>query len=165
MSDYVHLPPLTEEQVEALTALHREFKAKPVSSIRRRMGANTNRNMSIYSVSKWLSWTAEQRARFRAQYPEAFHRKALVSYFIQFPGGKGFLDRQTTWEGQRQAGTIVAYALHSDQHIWINDTKVMLNVGQGIAFNLREVHEVKRSTKKALWANVMVLQEPSELLN
>ncbi|MNF18686.1 hypothetical protein D3C80_2229140 [compost metagenome] len=46
--------------------------------------------------------------------------------------------------------------MYDGQHILINGQKVILNAGEGIAFHVSQLHEVKKSKLDALWANTMV---------
>jgi hypothetical protein len=158
MSDYVHLPKLETEAVTALRTLYAEFNPRLATGRRLRMGANAAENLSVYKDTQWFTWTAAQRQRFKDAFNNSPHvAKALTGYFLEFPKKVGFLDLMNTWvsQGDRSA-IIVAYAMNDAQQILINDTKVVLNAGEGIAFHISQLHEVKKSKRDALWANTMV---------
>ncbi|MNF35470.1 hypothetical protein D3C81_331420 [compost metagenome] len=158
MSDYTHLPKIETEAVEALRTLYTEFNPRFATAQRRRVGANTNQNLSVYKDTRWFKWSAEQRKRFKDAFNNSPHvARALVGYFLEFPKNSGFLDLMDTWadQGERSA-IIVAYAMYDGQHILINGQKVILNAGEGIAFHVSQLHEVKKSKLDALWANTMV---------
>lgn len=165
MSAYYLLPNLESDKVEALKSLYAELKPPLAESFRRRRGVNTNKRLSQYRTTKWFTWNQAQRDMFRLNYPERYHSKSIVSYFIEFPKNHGFMDRMTTWVGDRHCGTIIAYALNDGQHILINDQKVTLNKGEGMVFNLKHIHEVKPSTINSLWANVMVMQPAEDFVD
>jgi hypothetical protein len=164
MPDYIHLQKLPEESVAQLLALYSEFSPPFATSHRLRMGANLGAKPSVYKDTRWFKWTAEQRQRFKTAFDNRAHvAKALVGYFLEFPKNVGFLDVMTTWAelGERSA-IIVAYAINDGQHIVINSNKVVLNAGEGIAFHVSQIHEVKKSKLDALWANTMVLGKLSD---
>jgi hypothetical protein len=158
MTEFAHLPKLEPEAVEALRALYTEFNPRFATSMRRRVGANVAENLSVYKDTRWFKWTADQRKRFKdafANRPSV--TKALVGYFLEFPKNDGFLDLMNTWvDAGDRAAIIVAYALKDGQNITINDEKHILNAGDGIAFRVSCLHEVKKSKLDALWANTMV---------
>lgn len=157
MADYRGLTRISNEDIRALKELYKELNPPYVTSHRRRNGVNIYKNLSIYKDTRWFKWSQAQRDRFRAHYPEKYHSKALVAYFIEFPKEEGFLDRMETWVGKQQKSNIIAYALNKGQHIYLNDKRVEVGQGEGIVFSLSSVHEVKPSKAGALWANVMVL--------
>lgn len=156
--NYTRLPPLSKENVEALTQLYAELDPPEAVSHHRRNGVNIQNNLSVYKNTKWFWWSRKQRQLFKDNYLPAFTSKALVGYFIEFPAKRGFLDRMEAWVDASSAGVIIAYALHDNQHIWLDDKKVVLSKGEGIAFSLRRVHEVKPSKTRAVWANLMVTE-------
>lgn len=174
MPSYVHLQKLPPESVEQLVSLFGEFNPPFATSIRRRIGNDrTNRlrmgsngidSLSVYRDTRWFKWTAEQRNRFKAAFTNPKHTNALVGYFIHFPQNTGFLDVMESWKGQGEnSSIIIAYAMYDGQSIYIEDEQVVLQSGEGIAFHVSSVHQVKKSKLDALWANTMVLGKLSDL--
>lgn len=168
MSDYIMLPKLPAESVAALLELYSEFSPAFATSFRRRIGksptsrmrigASGQSKLSVYKDTRWFKWSPEQRQRFKDAFPNKMHTKALVGYFIEFPKNGGFLDEMDAWADQGDAASvIIAHALKDGQNIVISGEKVVLNAGEGIAFKISKVHEVKPSEFDALWANTMVL--------
>lgn len=159
MSGYVPLPQLTPESVAGLKEIYAELNPPVATCQRVRMGANIGTKISHYKDTRWFKWSADQRKRFKDYFDNSSRvTKALVGYFIEFPKNCGYLDLQTTWAGQgTRTAIITAYALNDGQHIIIDDKKVVLNAGQGIAFHVSAIHEVKKSKRDSLWANTMVL--------
>lgn len=164
MPDYIHLQQLPKESVAQLLELYGEFNPPFATSHRLRMGANLGAKPSVYKDTRWFKWNADQRLRFKNAFDNRDHvSKALVGYFLEFPKNVGFLDVMTTWAdlGER-AAIIAAFALNDGQHIEINGNKVVLNAGEGIAFHVSQIHEVKKSKLGAVWANTMVLGKLSD---
>lgn len=168
MSDYVMLPKLPKESVEKLLALYTEFNPPFATSLRRRIGksptsrmrigANGQKRLSVYKDTRWFKWSPTQRQRFKDAFPNEMHTKALVGYFLEFPKDVGFLDEMDAWVATGEAAAIiVAHALKDGQNIVISGKKIILNAGDGIAFRVSKIHEVKPSEFDALWANTMVL--------
>lgn len=156
--NYTRLPPLSKDNVAALLQLYTELDPPEAVSHHRRNGVNIQNNLSVYKNTRWFWWSRKQRQLFKDNYLSAFTNKALVGYFIEFPAKRGFLDRMEAWVDSDSAGVITAYALNDNQHIWLDGTKVVLSKGEGIAFSLRRVHEVKPSKTRAVWANLMVTE-------
>jgi len=161
---HVIYPALDEQNVKALVELRSEFELPNVRSNSRRMGENSCHNLSVYKNTRWFSWNRDQRQRFKDALPKKQWEKAVVGWFLDFPAKEGFLDRMTTWVNEVQSGTIIAYALRTNQSILINDEPVMVKKGEGIGFSLRNIHEIKRSQEGQLWACVMVLDSPDRYM-
>jgi hypothetical protein len=164
MSDYVNMPKLEPEAVAQLVELYREINPPVAKSHRVRMGMNIGKVISHYRDTRWFRWTAKQRKLFKDLFGNRDHvRRGLVGYFLGFPANDGFLDVMDTWADQGdRAAVIVAYALFDGQSIWLNGERIILQAGEGIAFRISVVHEVKRSKLEAVWANTMVLGNPAD---
>lgn len=161
---YVRLPALPPEAVAQLRQHYQEVPVKRAESHRRRMGENTVNALSIYRYSRWFDWTAAQRKAFKKHLPPSQAEKAIVGWFLDIDPEVGFLDRMTTWVGKTMAGTILSYSLKGEAQILINDRVVRVPEGEGICFNLREIHEIKPSPNGQLWACLMVLEEPTAFI-
>jgi hypothetical protein len=155
-------PALSAEQQAELIELSKEMKWIEAYSFRRRMGVNGADALSIYKNTRWFTWTAKQRNKYKALLPEHMVNQAVVGWYLDLPAGDGFLDRMTVWVDKPNSGTAIAYALRGDQTILINDKPVLVKQGQGIGFSLREIHEIKPSEEGQLWACVMVRGQPVE---
>lgn len=159
MPDYISLPKLAPERVAQLKELYAELNPPIATAHRVRMGANIGSVVSHYKDSRWFRWTAAQRQIFKDAFDNRPHiQRALIGYFLEFPEKDGFLDLMTTWEGRgERCAVIIAHALNDGQHIWLNGKKVVLQAGDGIAFHVSVLHEVKKSKHQSLWANTMCL--------
>lgn len=153
---YIPVKKLTEERIEKLLELHDTVKPQLAVSHRRRNGVNIEKNLSVYTYQRWFNWNRHQRGFFRSCFPPELAGKAITGYFIGFPAEEGHLDLMLTWVDRIGSGTMIAYALHDNQHVWLDGRKVTVNKGEGIAFSLKVPHQVKHSTEEALWANIMV---------
>ena len=169
MPNYINLQKLPEESVEALKKLYSEFNPPFATGVRRRIGKSDQARLatadmgdqsllSVYKDTRWFKWTTEQRKRFRDAIGNEKYTKALVGYFLELPRNKGFIAEMDAWVHMGEgAAVIIAYALKDGQTITIAGEKVIVNTGEGIAFKLSHIHEVKKSKRDALWANTMVL--------
>lgn len=157
---YKLYPKLSKDAIDNLKALRGELPMVESHSIRRRMGENGPARLSWYLTTRSFTWTAAQRARFVAELPPVQTKGSLVNWFVEYPAKTGFLDRMVYWVGADIAGTVIAYALDGDYEILIQDKRVVVPRGEGIGFNLREIHEIKESKTGQLWACMMVLGDP-----
>jgi hypothetical protein len=155
------LKKLSPTRVTRLRQLFDTFNLKQASSHRLRMGENGASNQSVYFTTRWFTWRYQIRDMFKAQLPEAMVNSAMVGWFLHLPPETGFLDRMTTWVGKEAgSGTAMAYSLQDGQVIYLNDIPHQLNRGDGIGFNLSEIHEIRPSAEGQLWACVMVRGRP-----
>ncbi len=157
---YVRFPKLSDEALATLQRLRDQVQFTESESHRRRMGENGQQALSRYRYSRYFFWPHAIRSAFKAQFPSKQAGQAVVGWYLELDPEVGFLDRMTYWVGKRQSGTSIAYALHADQVIYINDEPVTVPKGEGIGFNLSEIHEIKPSDDGQLWACVMVLGAP-----
>lgn len=155
------LKKLTPSRVTRLRELFDTFSLTQATSHRQRMGENGAENSSVYFTTRWFGWRYQVRDLFKEQLPPAIVSKALVGWFLHLPPNTGFLDRMTTWVGREdESGTAMAYSMQDGQVIRLNDVEHQLNRGDGIGFNLSEVHEIFPSDAGQLWACVMVRGRP-----
>lgn len=141
---------------ESLTAFDTLIESVTFSTNNIRLGANGIERLSNYSHSRWFDWSADQRTAFKNAFGSETD-KALVGWFLKFPANTGFLDLMTYWQDKIMAGNIIAYALNDNQRIWLNDTEILVNRGEGVKFSLKIPHEVKVSNSPQNWACVMQL--------
>jgi hypothetical protein len=157
------LKPLTPSRVHTLKQLFDTFSLVQASSHRLRMGENGAKNLSTYYTTRWFTWRWQVRDMFKLQFPEKMVQRATVGWFLYIPPEVGFLDRMTAWVGKEAgSGTAMAYAMQNGQTLLLNDREVTLNRGEGIGFNLSEIHEIKPSAQGQLWACVMVRGAPNQ---
>lgn len=154
---YKKLETLTKTK---LTKLQTLFSQVTFTDKNRRVGANGLAKMSIYTYSKWTSWTRIEKAAYKECFNVKFIDKAVVGWFLHFPKDTGFLDVMNYWLDEPVAGIIVAYAL-DDQEIIIDNEIVKVAAGEGIEFSLKQLHEIKPASKDQNWACLMTLV-PSE---
>lgn len=150
---YKKISVLSNESLLSLNSLIQEvhFSDKSI-----RLGANGTNKLSKYSHSRWFDWNATQRSLFKSSFG-AEAQKAIVGWFLTLPENTGFLDLMTYWQDKTMAGTIVTYALNDNQQIWLNNSEIILNRGEGLEFSLRIPHEIKISSVQQKWACIMKL--------
>lgn len=127
-------------------------------SIRRRVGANGQDALSVYSNSKWYNWDRKTRAHFKLLFPDQYVKKALIGWFLDIPREDGFLDLMTYWKDDVMPAVVAAYALRDNQTLWLDGKPFTANRGEGILFTLDCLHEIKPSQDGQRWACVMYLQ-------
>ena len=119
------------------------------------MGVNGINNLSMYEYSRFMTWTAEQRAEFSKWFPQQADSKAVVKHFVKYEANKGFLDRIETWVNDRSPSWLTCYNLEGEGNIILNSTPTIVPVGYGITFSLNEPHEIKPSQIGTTWAFVV----------
>jgi len=152
---YKILNALTEEQKNNLLTLQSQVTMVPATSHRRRMGVNINKKLSVYNLSKYLKWTADQRKVFKDNFPANADSKAVVKWFVEYPATTGFLDRMTYWENEPSPSWLTCYNLKGAGDITLNNENITVPVGQGIVFSVDMIHEIKPTAQGTLWACVM----------
>jgi hypothetical protein len=148
------LDPISEDSVETLQAMMAglTFHDNDV-----RVGANGIEKLSVYETTKWLEWSREDRAAFKAALPEAYVTKAVIGSFLHLPADTGFLDTQDFWTKTPMAGTMISYALEDDMDITINGETIPVAKGEGIKFHLSHVHEISTKATDQNWACLMCM--------
>lgn len=154
---YVNYPALRSTKTDGLIELSKTITFKNAVSNKRRIGENRFENLSVYENSRWYGWSAQQRKAFKSLLPEDLVKRSVVGWFLKIPEESGFLDRMTFWVDKPFAGTVVAYALKDRQVVHLNDQPTSVRLGEGLSFNLKVIHEIKRSRQGQLWACLMVL--------
>lgn len=124
------------------------------------LGVHGYQRLSIYTNSKWYDWTRQQKQEFKSCFETDYVNKAIIGWFINYPKEVGFLDRTEYWKTTNSAGIVLAYALTDGLDIHLNDTRVTVNQGEGIAFSLRIPHEIKAKTVDQRWACLMTMSMP-----
>jgi len=150
---YKTLTSLNQESVELLQTLKDEVRFR---SDNIRIGANKTANRSVYSESKWYDWTRDQKSQFKTAMGNLVDN-AVVGWFINFPKN-GFLDEMDYWLDKTSAGTIVAYSLTDNNKIIIQDEETVCQIGEGISFSLKQIHEIKPEPINRTWACIMQLK-------
>jgi hypothetical protein len=79
---YKILNALTEEQKNNLLTLQSQITMVPATSHRRRMCANINKKLSVYNLSKYLKWTADQRKVFKDNFPTIRNKAKAPSFAL-----------------------------------------------------------------------------------
>lgn len=163
MNDKLYRMPILSAQVISDLRLHySQVPHVQASSHRRRMGENGPLAPSVYTFSRWYTWTKAKRDDFKALWREDIIKDAMVGWHLAFPPVIGFLDRMTTWVGEIRTGSVVSYNIGGDCTILIDDRPVVVKHGEGIAFNLRMIHEIKASKAGQQWACIMTLHNPAK---
>lgn len=157
MSTHKQLISLTSETVSKLSNLSDNVQ---YSSKIEHLGVNGCDRPSVYISSKWYDWTRQQKQEFKICFDSAYTDAALIGWFLKYPKDTGFLDRTEYWKNTNSAGIVLAYALNDGQDIHLDDVKVPVLKGQGIAFSLRIPHEVKAKNTEQRWACLMTLSVP-----
>lgn len=157
---YKILDALDDAKYQELVDLQKEVTMREATSHRRRVGANGTGNLSIYSVSKFLTWKAAQRKVFKENFPAEANAKALVKWFQEFPEKTGFLDLMTYWKDEASPNYITAYCLAGNGGITFNGKDVIVPVKQGIVYSLNEIHNIKQTADGSIWACVMTRSNP-----
>lgn len=158
---YLRYPKLDPQPLSALTHLAGAQSFENSVSYRRRIGAGGQQALSEYAYSRWYGWSRKDREGFQTCFPAHVVDRSVVGWFLKIPPTTGFLDRMTTWVGQKMAGTVLAYALMPEQELVLNDQVVTVADGEGVMFNLGIIHEIKPSSRGQLWACVMTPYAPS----
>lgn len=124
----------------------------------KRMGANGVENPSIYTYSKWKTWSHSHRQLYKSMFNADDIDKALIGWYLKFSADTGFLDLMTTWVTGRHCGSVIAYSLNNNQNLWLQGQELVLQQGEGIKFKLNVPHEVKQSSQEQLWACIMQVE-------
>jgi hypothetical protein len=148
---------LTNLNPENLTVLRNLRDQLEYNSNIVRLGMSGTSNPSVYQVSRWKTWTRIQKNDFKNQFSQEFLSTAIMGWIVKYPANTGFLDKMNAWVDSKVAGTVIAYALEDSQNIWINDTEVIVNSGEGIKFSLKHLHEIKTQGTDQSWACLMCL--------
>lgn len=163
---YKKLPTLSESRVVALKELADTVHLKTSVGSRVRMGRNKEKRLSRYLYSKWFNWSRKERQIYREAVGESRAKEAVQCWFLRIPEKDGFLDVMDTWVYQGgRAAVIATYAVGGDQTIWIGDEEILVKKGEGIAFRLSELHEIRESEEGQLWACMMTQMSPEGIAN
>lgn len=128
------------------------YSDKPI-----RLGSGGIEKRSVYTFSKWKSWNKDQRNLFKNSLPTNQIQLSVIGWFLKFPKDTGFLDEMNYWVDMKGCGTILAYALNDNQTINIAGNNVTLNAGDGVKFNLTQLHHIDKSASGQNWACLMQL--------
>jgi len=123
-----------------------------------RLGISGIDNISVYSSSRWKSWSRDQKAIFKSCFPEDIINKSLIGWFLHIPKNSGFLDLMLKWADQKTCGTVLAVALNDNQTVYLDGNAVTVNKGQVIKFKLSVPHEIVKSNVEQKWACAMILE-------
>lgn len=151
---YELLDPISDDSVATLQTLMAglTFHENDV-----RVGANGIEKLSVYETTKWLEWSREDRAAYKAALPAEFVEKAVIGSFLHLPATTGFLDIQDFWTKTPMAGTMCSFALEDDMDITINGETISVAKGQGIKFHLSNLHEISTKATDQNWACLMCM--------
>lgn len=152
----IRLPTLEQKALDVLNTISTSVPFILANNRHRHIGANRGNNVSQYEFSRWYEWKRNQRNDYKTAFNPKQVERSVVGWFLKLKPNVDFLDKMTQWEGQSGFGTIVSYALQDNQAILINNRQFILNKGEGITFNVNEVHEIKPSTEGQLWACLML---------
>jgi len=155
---YKQIPKLVDENLIKLVNLSNVVSYRDKIE---HIGVNGYNRLSVYNTSKWYDWTRQQKQEFKSCFENDFSNNAIIGWFLKFPKTIGFLDKIDYWKTTNSAGIILAYALNDEQNIYLNDEKVIVRKGEGIAFSLRNTHEVKTKATEQNWACLMTMSMPS----
>lgn len=147
---------ITRLNDESLEILQNLISQVPFRSDNIRIGVNKTSNKSVYSESKWYNWNRQQKIQFKEAMGSLVDT-AVVGWFIKFPQN-GFLDKMDYWLDKTSAGTIVAYSLNNNNKIIMQDQEVKCDLGEGISFSLKQIHEIKPESFERNWACLMQLK-------
>jgi len=153
---------LSNLTIENLDKLARLSRVVNYSDKIEHIGVNGYSQLSVYNTSKWYNWTRQQKQEFKSCFDTEFSNKALIGWFLKFPKDTGFLDKMEYWKNTDSAGVVLAYAICDNQEIYLNENKVEVNKGEGIAFSLRAMHEVKSKLTDQHWACLMTMSMPEK---
>jgi len=152
------LPKLTTENLNKLENLSNTIVYRDKIE---HIGVNGYSRLSVYNTSKWYDWSRQQKQEFKSCFENTLSNKAIIGWFLKFPKDTGFLDKMEYWKKTNSAGIVLAYAMRDDQEIYLDETKVSVNEGEGIAFSLRTTHEIKSKITEQNWACLMTMSMPS----
>jgi len=151
---------LSKLNIEELDKLTRLSGVVKYSDKIEHIGVNGYSRLSVYNTSKWYDWNRQQKQEFKSCFEDELSNKAIIGWFLKFPKNVGFLDKMEYWKNTNSAGVVLAYALHDGQEIYINENKVEVSIGEGIAFSLRTTHEVKTKLTDQHWACLLTMSMP-----
>jgi hypothetical protein len=154
---YKILDSLTPTQIANLLELQSNVTMVPATGVRRRIGVNGINNLSVYSYSRYLTWTSAQRKIFSDNYPTNADSKAFIKWFVEFPADTGFLDRLETWKDDKSPSWYTCYNIRGAGSITLNGVDITIPAGQGITYPLSIPHEMKSTSTSALWACVVTM--------
>ena len=122
------------------------------------MGVRGADALSVYEVAKWYYFGAQNRKRFKAQFPNDKISKAYTGWYLRIPSG-GFIDKIATWVDKASQNIYYfSVALYDNQCILIDDVPHVFNSGDVLWFNLRSTYEIPKTETEQLWACILVAE-------
>lgn len=149
---------VTIDKVEALRSLSDMVTFRDSSSVRRRMGVNGSKALSIYNTAKWYNFKAAVRNNFRECFPTEIQEIAFIGWYLHIPEN-GFIDKIATWVNKPTTNVFYySIALHDNQRIYIDDVLHTYNAGEVCHFCIKSTYEIKKEDPEQLWACMLVVK-------